>query len=152
MALSPDGARLIVAYQTFTALRPLGGGEKCDRWLSERDAATGAIVEGFEAPPHVQLVMELLAFSPDGDVIVSAGSEGGKGDERTLMIWDSRTGRRLQEVKETHGQVRAVAFLSGRVRVAAGGTESSDERDQATGRLKVEPLTIREFDLARRPD
>jgi hypothetical protein len=61
------------------------------------------------------------------------------------MVWDSRTGRRLREIRDTHGQPRAVAFLAGRVRVASNSTE----RDPANGFLKVAPLTIWEFELSR---
>jgi hypothetical protein len=61
------------------------------------------------------------------------------------MVWDSRTGHRLREIQDPHGQPRAVAFLLGRVRVAS----NSIERDPATGYLKTSPLRFWEFDLSR---
>jgi hypothetical protein len=87
----------------------------------------------------------MLAVSPDGALIITVGGESTPEEAGTLMVWDSRTGRRLREIRETHGQPRAVAFLPGRVRVASNSTE----RDQATGFLKTAPLRIWEFELSR---
>ena len=91
------------------------------------------------------LFRSLLAISPDGTLIVTVGQETTPGKAGTLMVWDSRTGRRLREIRDTHGQPRAVAFLPGRVRVASNSTE----RDPATGFLKTSPLKIWEFELSR---
>ena len=67
----------------------------------------------------------------------SAGEEGEPGQAGTLMVWDSRTGRRLREIRETHGRTQAVAFRPGRVLVASIRARSPDDRDPATGLLKA---------------
>ena len=145
VALSPDGTRLFVGQYHLIAGAAPGGRDRAERWLRERDLATGEIVVG-PAPMRVQLVLwGLLAISPDGALIVTAGEETTPGEAGTLMVWDSRTGRRLREIRDTHGQPRAVAFLAGRVRVASNSTE----RDPANGFLKVAPPTIWEFELSR---
>src|SRR5262249_31304149 len=138
VALNPDGTRLIVGEILFVARG------RDERWLNQRDFASGNVVAG-STPMQGQLSRDLLTFSPAGDVIVSAGEEKPPREERTVIVWDSRTGRRLREVREPHGQTRAVAFLPGRVRVASGGFQSPNERDAATGRLKATPLMIWEF-------
>jgi hypothetical protein len=145
VVLSPDGTRLIVGDILFVAR---GSNE---RWLNQWDFASGNVVAG-STPMRIQLSMDLLTFNPAGDLIVSAGDEEPPREERTVIVWDSRTGRRLREVREPHGRTRAVAFLPGRVRVASAGFQSPNERDAATGRLKATPLMIWEFDLARRTD
>jgi WD40 repeat protein len=144
VALSPGGTRLIVGEVFFVA------GGRMERRLNQWDFASGNAVAG-STPMRIQLSMDVLTLSPTGDLIVSAGDEKPVREERTVIVWDSRTGRRLREVRAPHGRTRAVAFLPGRVRVASAGFQS-DERDAATGRLKATPLMIWEFDLARRPD
>jgi WD40 repeat protein len=145
VALSPDGTRLIMGEVLFVA------GERTERWLNQRDFESGNVVAG-STPMRGQLSMDLLTFSPAGDLVVSAGDEKPPREERTVIVWDSRTARRLREAREPHGRTRAVAFPPGRVRVASAGFQSPNERDAATGRLKATPLMIWEFDLARRPD
>jgi hypothetical protein len=145
VALSPDGTRLIVGDVLFVA------GGRNERWLNQWDFASGNVVAG-STPMRIQLSMDVLTFNPAGDLIVSAGDEKPPREERTVIVWDSRPGRRLREVRAPHGRTRAVAFLPGRVRVASAGFQSPNERDAATGRLKATPLMIWEFDLAPRPD
>jgi WD40 repeat protein len=145
VALSPDGTRLFVGERHLIAGAAPCGRDRAERWLRERDLATGEIVAG-PASMRIQLVLwGLLAISPDGTLIVTVGQETTPGEAGTLMVWDSRAGRRLREIRDTHGQPRAVAFLPGRVRVASNSTE----RDPATGFLKTSPLKIWEFELSR---
>jgi WD40 repeat protein len=149
VGLSPDGTRLFVAEQIFIASAFPGGRGIFERWLRERDLATGEIVAGPE-PMRIQLMAGgVLTFSPDGDLIVTAGEEGPPGEAWTLMAWDGRTGRRLREIRDTHGRTQAVAFRPDRVLVASIGAVSPDYRDPATGLIKAAPLTVWEFDVSR---
>ena len=138
---------MIVGEQIFLQGFRTGMRDRAERWLKERDLASGGEV-AVSVPIRVQLVLDLLTFSPDGRRLLSVGQEDPPRGDRTLMVWDSRTGLRLREIRETHGRTRAVAFLPGRVRVASGGGDST-ERDPATGRLASEPLIIWEFELSR---
>jgi hypothetical protein len=102
VALSPDGTRLFVGEHHFIAGAAPGGRDRAERWLRERDLATGAIVAG-PAPMRIQLVQwGLVAISPDGATIVTVGVETTP-EAGTLMVWDSRTGRRLRDLRDPHG-------------------------------------------------
>jgi WD40 repeat protein len=67
-----------------------------------------------------------VAFSPDGQRLVSGGSDDG-----TLRIWEAATGRELQALK---GKVGPVAISPDGRRLAVGDGAAVTVRDSATGK------------------
>src|SRR5205823_1897137 len=92
------------------------------------DARTGAAAESFELQGHAGHVNG-VAFSPDGTRIVS-----GSGD-RTVKVWDVRTGTELLELRGYAGIVTGVAFSPDGARLVARGADGSVKVwDAETGR------------------
>jgi hypothetical protein len=56
---------------------------------------------------HHSGVITRVAVSPDGRLLASGNSEGGKG---TVKIWDLQTGTELRELPEPVGFIRDLAF------------------------------------------
>ncbi len=71
---------------------------------------TGAIFDGRTRPPRSQLSIEgatslhAMAWSPNGQMIVSCH------DDRTLKIWDIKTGRRIKDLQGHTERVTCVAY------------------------------------------
>ena len=64
----------------------------------------------------------LIAFSPDGS-LVATGSE-----DRTVKIWDPKTGRELTTLRGYPGGIRSLAFSPDGHRLAAGGVGAEVSR------------------------
>lgn len=88
------------------------------------------------------MMLDFLKFSPDGASILGGSQEGG------LIVLDCRKGTTHRVVGAPHGPIRDVAFLEeGRIRVLSGGLDVSEDRDEATGRLKVRPWAVQDIKL-----
>ena len=59
-----------------------------------------------------------LAFSPDGEVLASAGSKS-----RSVKLWNSQTGEPLRNLSPTRGEICSVAFAPDGRTLLGGGTE-----------------------------
>jgi WD40 repeat protein len=59
------------------------------------------------------------AYSPKGDLIATAAGD------RTVKVWDAKTGRRRFTLSESTGEVHCVAFSPDGKRIAAGGADKS---------------------------
>ena len=115
VAFSPDGKMLA------------SGATRKPRWWREDseiflwDADTGEHLATFKRPPEIaseweaidQLDITSLAFSPDGKMLASAGSEG------TIRLWDIETGQYRTILKE-HATISSVVFSPDGKTLASG--------------------------------
>ncbi|HLJ57371.1 MAG TPA: hypothetical protein VKT77_20200, partial [Chthonomonadaceae bacterium] len=58
-----------------------------------------------------------LAFSPDGRQLATAAAD------RTVKMWDTRTGKRLYTLGDSTAELYAVAYRPGGLQIAAGGAD-----------------------------
>jgi len=63
--------------------------------------------------------VQAVAYSPDGELLASGSGDWYSGRDGALMIWDARTGRRLQTLTRDAGTVYGLAFHPDRKRLAA---------------------------------
>jgi len=61
--------------------------------------------------------VNVLAFSPDGDLLASAG------DDRVVRLWDAGTGRARGELEGHTDRVNALAFSPDGALLASAGSE-----------------------------
>jgi WD40 repeat protein len=113
MAFSPDARRLAVT--TYTS------GQKDDA-IEIREFPSGGVLF---ALPNDEAGPQALAFSPNGQLLASAGGN------RTVRVWESHTGRMVHEFREPrpgHIPCWCVAFSPDGRRLAAGyGHQSRKE-------------------------
>ncbi|MFE3054586.1 TIR domain-containing protein [Nocardia sp. NPDC059239] len=100
IAVSPDGHRIVVG-SAGTAPAPGAPPDMTDSlrmWDVETHVPFGNAMQGHEG------VVTGVAFSPNGDRIVSCGTDG------TVRLWDGNTGQPIRTLAGHTGWVEAVAF------------------------------------------
>jgi WD40 repeat protein len=106
LALSPDGRYFLTGHQH-------------DRLVRLGEVATGKDVRTFTGHgPGVHAV----AFSPDGERIVSGG------DDRTLRLWEVKSGKELRRCDGVTASVRCAAFTPDGKGVLAGQSGGRPEQ------------------------
>jgi Tol biopolymer transport system component len=133
LAVSPDGNTVAAGLANDGSIRLLS-------------AETGEL-EMTIWPAHTNWV-QVLAFSPDGKVLASAGDDG------AVILWDPTTGEQERKLLEDHGATKALVFTpDGRQLIAAPQFEETFyEWDTRTWELKrTFPGDLAE-DLAIAPD
>lgn len=108
-AFSPDGRRIITAYQATA-------------WVWNSLTGEGLL----ELRGHVAPVRS-GAFSPDGTRIVTASADG------TARTWDARTGAPLLVLRGGDGPLLAAAFSPDGQRIATAAREAARVWDAQTG-------------------
>lgn len=103
LAFSPDGTRLAVT-------RNVPGGPA----LRVADPATGKIVW---QNADVKLALGAVAFSPDGKLLATAGTD------RVARLWDAATGKPRGTLVGHAGRVTCLAFRADGKRLITGGDE-----------------------------
>jgi WD40 repeat protein len=103
VAFSPDGTRIVT-----------GGGNRGnpDRSAKVWDATTGTQLP-FELKGHTSPILS-VAFSPDSKRIVTSS------EDRTVRLWDARTGTTLLELRGFRERVTSVAFSPDGTRIVTG--------------------------------
>lgn len=86
--------------------------------------------------------LRFLKFAADGATLISGNADG------EVFLSDSRGGRADRVIRGPKDFARDAMFLkNGRLRVACGGLDPTNERDKETGRMKRKPLMIWEADV-----
>jgi eukaryotic-like serine/threonine-protein kinase len=105
VVFSPDGRRLAA-----------GGRERMDRTVKVWDAATGQEIRTFIG--HINEA-RAVSFSPNGQWLASAGSDG------TVKVWDAVTGQEIRTLKGHTNGVTGVAFSPDGQRLASASSDRS---------------------------
>ncbi len=129
VAFSPDGLRLVSGSERITVV----------------DAISGKLELQFFHGKRVYSV----AFSPDGKQIVSGS------DDKTLKVWDAKTGKERLVLDGHTGEVYSVAFSpDGKQIVSGSGDKTLKVWDAKTGeeKLTLEGHTGEVYSIAFSPD
>jgi WD40 repeat protein len=78
------------------------------------DAATGTLVRTFEEHSKWASWVHSVAFSPDGNHVLSGHSIG------AMKLWDATTGTLVKTFEGHRGEVSSVAFSPGGGRILSG--------------------------------
>ncbi|MBE9133851.1 protein kinase domain-containing protein [Tychonema sp. LEGE 07196] len=103
IALSPDGQTLVSA--SFGTIR---------MW----NVKTGLLVRTLNGV-HSKKSVKSLAVSPDGSIFASGG------DDKNLILWDLKTGRRIRTIAAHQAAVNAIAFSSDSKTLASGSDDKT---------------------------
>ncbi|MEG4863167.1 MULTISPECIES: serine/threonine-protein kinase [unclassified Microcoleus] len=103
IALSPDGKTLVSA--SFGTIR---------MW----NVKTGLLVRTLNGV-HSKKSVKSLAVSPDGSIFASGG------DDKNLILWDLKTGRRIRTIAAHQAAVNAIAFSSDSKTLATGSDDKT---------------------------
>ncbi|MBX6315917.1 MAG: hypothetical protein IRY99_23840, partial [Isosphaeraceae bacterium] len=112
VAISPDGGRLVVGYSHT-------------RTLDMSDFESGTLIRCFEADQGKRI--DRIAFSPDGAYLLASHEDG------SVQVWDSRDGQRVRAIGGGRGDVRAVAFPKGLIRIVSGGLPEPEAEARSIG-------------------
>ena len=103
IALSPDGQTLVSA--SFGTIRI---------W----NLRTGGLVRTLNSV-HSQKSVNTVAVSPDGSILASGG------DDKNVIIWDLKTGRRILTIPAHTAAVNAIAFSRDGKTLASGSDDKT---------------------------
>jgi WD40 repeat protein/serine/threonine protein kinase len=109
VAISPDGRTLATGSHDRTVrLWDLA------RWKARQPQPPYRTLSG-----HTDIVWS-IAFSPDGALLATAGARDG-----LLFLWDTATGRKVQDLTGHAGELPGVAFSPDGATLAAGGGDGT---------------------------
>ncbi len=131
VAAHPSGERILLAGRQYSRNTP-----GCAQQV---DATTGKTLF-----PPIELagVVEAVAYSPDGNTIVTTSSTGGSGSE--VRLWDAQTAKPIGQTMRHQGSVRSVAITSDlKFVLSAGEDRMARLWDAATGKPLRMPLAHR---------
>jgi WD40 repeat protein len=112
VAFRPDGRQLAAAsYDHLVWLYTLST-------VSTKSSAPPRISAPRRLKDHTDAVYA-VAFSPDGGLLASAAGD------RTVKVWDTRTGKRLYSLSESTAELYALAFRPDGKQLAAGGVDKT---------------------------
>ena len=85
------------------------------------DVATGKNIATLNGHPGIStsMVITSIAFSPDGEILVSGD------DERAIKLWDVSSGKNIATLKGHRGPVFSVAFSPDGTTVASGSVDET---------------------------
>jgi WD40 repeat protein len=87
--------------------------QKVRLWNASTGKEVMSLPRQRDLPGHTNYVMS-VAFSPDGERLASASWQ-------EVIVWDTRTGAKLQTLRGLVGSVQSVAFSADGKRLAAAG-------------------------------
>jgi WD40 repeat protein len=142
LAFSPDGSLLAMcgasfddSAQNWGGIRQLGELATGPGRLKVWDVKTGTLKHDLVGHRHADTV----AFSPDGNLLASAGSWLSDRDHGTgVIIWNPQTGKKICTIrKEANGGTHAVAFSPNSKLVVIGSRIFDKDNDTSTTAVSV---------------
>jgi WD40 repeat protein len=117
LAVSPDGDRVLTTPTTS------GEGDTVGLLFDLNAAGPSSEGRGELAPLATlrghSAALSVAAFSADGSLLVTGS------DDRSLRIWDGKTGQPLRQLEGHRDSIRAVAFSPDGRRLLSGGADRS---------------------------
>jgi WD40 repeat protein len=131
VAFSPDGSLLATGgpLPRRTIFDAPSGNEQPEGWIKILDARSGDELRAFTGRLGS---INSLAFSPDGQTLVSGGRAFGNDSAGEIKFWDVRSGQELSSLTTT--VINAVAFSpDGRHLVSGGYCDYDKVQSRCTG-------------------